>query len=581
MRIPIIVLAGFVSLFLSGPNTQAQAPVEIIEVLPPGGKIRPSVPRLLGFTADPEIPQLVVRFNHPEGGIQRVRNRVMDGDREPKTLSAYGLFPLDAPDPSPAFSVTWFAAARSSNSVNFYADHRQAGSLNDDAYLAKKGEILSHEAFQKFRSSLVSGGFQNLSQVEGRRSDALDPRAPHVESYRETVITMGLSGGISYLTTSTYHRKPEDKRYTGLMGSAYSGKHAINREEVKTAFGDKNLAFKGYSMLGDPGTGNAVILGGLKYRKDKTKKHSHFYEHLILVFGNDGKIVGREKIDTQAPFSFTQVLPITGEKMAPTIYAVPYAVFIGSCPTKQGLSGENPPAKMVLVVDSKTGQVVARNRVDLPGARANLLQVDRHQNGEIRVLFAYRRGNRGGFSQVTIGTEGVVAQRDVAASDFPMAELTARGNVDWTDNYRTLRYYETRDRRLLTLNALRTVEEDPRTRKRIVRFKGYHLLVHNGSGELIGGIPLPHLADADKLGFQELTAGRMVLTYAKRIPQQDPIPQMIVCDSDGNLSRTEVVAAPGLRLTGTRPLLAPDHREVYFVAQNQEAQGIYLVKVGL
>jgi len=360
-----------------------------------------------GISTDKDAPAYYYSFTHPGAGIQVVRGAMSTGGKDPVTVEALGKVMLDPDTGAPGTSaVQWVAPPGTGTNINIFANPvGGAESLVTDP-LAKKGAVLSYNKYEDMTDDMVGGTFYKLPPYTPAAGEAMEM----VESYVTTNIYVGMGGGIQSITYGNYTLRPEEKRGRSLLGDPnYKMKAGFAKGTAKKVFKDKDISFKILSagsipQISDPTTGNVVIFGGVKYKKDKSKKGSHFQEFFLMGSDKEGNLTGQEKIETEEPLVLKEVYSVGGKEIAPGIRQSGTAIFIA----ESGGEDENttdPSLRYSFVVDINTTKIIARNKINLPEGKNVTVGTETDTDNNI-VLLNYSVST-GQVTPLTLTKEGI------------------------------------------------------------------------------------------------------------------------------------------------------------------------------
>ena len=549
--------------------------LEGIELIDTNAVFEVSQARILGIDKASSPNRLVYGFVHPGGAIQQVRGSMMSGGKDPVNLPAYGAINLGETLDGKNHKVQWYSPDRVGTNVNFVArpltsarDHMSAN------VIAKKGEIISNDNFTSMvrKLSASSPMYEFLEKIEK------EEEAPsYVDHYLKTRITPGLSGKISYLTTSSYTLKPVEERNKGLFGTAYKMNAETNKENTKTAFGDDpTMMYKMMSeipQINDPVTGHAVIFGGIKYKKNKSKENSQFYEFMFLTFNNAGEIVKRVKYDSKEPLKVSNVYPVYGDNLAPDVDEITHGIFVTRGSGNKKIPNINSKIRKVFVVDVKTGEIIKQDEIEFAEKGAQLIQTRRLDNNKVALTYYYAGKDKHGLVVMKLGVDGIENVKEISGNS---PEFKAIGLGDQFHS----------GLKLQALQSFNTAKGDTIKIERFITKRskeggGYKIITHayvimkyDVNGNLlglhgIGNLVKKHNRDIIKVGNGKIS----MMVYLKAENGASKLKIMNINMDDLNVEAAEIPVGEYLASSSAYHYDASSNI-LYFLTQKSKGKGI-------
>lgn len=363
-----------------------------------------------GISTDDAEPTLYYSFTHKGAGIQVVRGAMSSGGKDPVDVEALGKVLLDPATGAPGTStLTWVAPAMTGSNINIFTDPVSGAQAISSEPMARNGSIISDQKFNGLIDKTEESNFYALPAYKSAVADSDEPE--FIESYANTTITVGLSGDIQTITTSTHTLRPEDKRGKSLLGDPnYKMQASFAKGDAKQVFKDTDMSYKLLSagnipQISDPSTGNVVLLGGLKYKKDDSKKGSHYREFFLLGADAEGNMTGKEQLMTDVPLELVDVYYAEGKTIAPGVRQGSKAVFLAKGAGEKDDPNVDPSLLYAFVVDINTAKVISQNQANLPEGES--VPIGLNINAAGNVVLLYYTASNGQITPVTLTSEGL------------------------------------------------------------------------------------------------------------------------------------------------------------------------------
>ena len=400
-------------------NAFSQSPsLDSVLLIPENATFQTTQLEVMGMKEQESGNTLFYKFIHPNGGIQKSAGAFFSGGGDSENLPAFSsVFIPDDGVPAPG-EIRWIAPRGQNTKANFYAKPLVETQDMTQTPLATPDNLLPFEELGNTQRSLAIPKKPTSIQEE-KTEDA----PGYVQKYYKTLIYAGMSGGLTQVATLTYTLKPEEDWNKGLDPSPYGSKTDIFKDGVKEAFSDSKISYKGFSSrkMNDPLSGNAVILGGLKYKKNDEKENSEFFEFKLIAFDKEGNIINSAMYESESPLRFQEVFPIYGANIAPDIKEVTHAVFVAYGDGDRKMENINPKLRLIITVDLKTGQIVNTNEAELVQDNGILFECRQTQGTGFSLGFYYPTEDNKGFTFLNVDKEGNLSRQDYSSSD-PEAE---------------------------------------------------------------------------------------------------------------------------------------------------------------
>lgn len=310
-------------------------------------------------------------------------------------------------------ALTWIAPPGSGTNINIFLDPLLT---TEDVLhaepLAKAGEMMSYQQFDRLDDELTDSA---PAQVSAPTVEP--PSVAYAPEYRTTRVEVGMSGGIPFVICTAHTRRDDPSEPSGEVD--YRFDRIIHKSGLDTAFGAPDISFKtGFTSLvlqaGDPATGTTTVFGGIKYKKDKSKKNSFYYEFLLLTFDHAGAVINREMVTSTVPLSIREVHNFQERQLAPDVYETSHAAFIAHGDGDKKMSGVNKQLRRVFIVDPQTGTLVRQVDYTVPTDETVPLETRNLGDGSIEVTHAYPVLEERGFSWLRITKDGELDRLDFA-----------------------------------------------------------------------------------------------------------------------------------------------------------------------
>lgn len=394
------------------------------------GQVRVTNAAIFGIKSYFDGTEIFFSFVHPNGGIQKVAGPLMSGGAEPENLNAFGSIQIYSDKSVRSKSYHWLGREHFGTRYNLYANPLTDADSHLQTPLASPKDIWPYDTLLVFTNNRdikkplpdwgeeIKRGLQEAGKVKPKTE-------VYAEEYYKPGISTGLSGNLSQMTTVVYNLRPKADWNKGLAPGPYSSKvNLIKGQDFDALFGNPNVNYKataGIPTQYDPASGNLAIMGGLKYKKDKTKDDSEFYEFLLLSFDKDGNNLARVPYETKEPMVIVGSTTIYGQEIAPDVREATHAVFLLRGGGNKNITSFNNKLLRAFVVDLKTGQLVAQNEVEMPQGGGKLLERFPSGATTTTLTFLYTDGGKNGLSFVTLGAEGILATSHFL-SDTPQGQ---------------------------------------------------------------------------------------------------------------------------------------------------------------
>ena len=436
-------------------------------------------------TVTPNV--LYYHFDHPGGGIQSSKGALNSGGGTPQNLPALGIVMLETPLNKSTNTLQWVSARGASSDVNYYAKPlASAKDMSSKKLIASKKDIMGYEKEQDLlKNILPSSPFLTVDPIEDKEISPVED-APYIDHYKTAEINIGMRGKISYIYIFNHTLK---EKHGGLLGTDYKVRTEVKKGHVKDAFDREGSTYKisatktFYSQINDPMSGNAVTLGGLRYKKNKEKKNSHFHEFTLLAYNNEGERINRKTFDTDLPMRVTEVYPIYGEKMAPGVDEVTHAIFVMQGDGKKGMKHINRKLFKILVVDLKTGKIVKEDEVEFDHSTPRLINKKQLNEGKLELVYFYPGQKNRGFVVLDLGIDGIDAKREFPGSTPAIKAIglpdVFLNNLELDPKYS----FNFDDGGYVNITRLRSRSKE--NNKVILRTRGYALFRYDKTGHLM------------------------------------------------------------------------------------------------
>jgi len=580
--IAILILILF-SCYISFAQSKILQGVEIIDtnVIFNSNRVE-----LLGIDETSSPNQLVYSFVHPRGGIQSSNGPLMTRGMEPQALRAYGSVRLkDNIDPV-SNSLEWAASSKVGTNVNYYARPLSSGSdMSSNNLIASKGSINSFEHFREKNKRLKkSDPFYTIPQLEEERREKSNS---FVDSYSLMEVFVGLNGKISALSSIDYKLKPEGERNKGFFGLPYKAKYNTHRKSVKNAFGNDAISYYkpllGYPQVSDPVSGNAVIMGGVKYKKDKSKTNSHFYEFMLLTFNKHGEIVNRVKYDSEQPLKIDKVYPVYGQtlapevnELAPEIKEVTHCIFIAYGSGNKKTPNRNRKIRRVLVVDMRTGEIVKEDEVEMKFGRPAPIRTRRLEDNRIELTYFYPVKNKRGLGVLTISPNGIERVKEIPESDEKLASVGVFQRLSNGLTIEPVYTLDTKNEGIVTIEEFVNIKWSDG--KRVGReSQGFALMKYDTEGNFIDILGIGNAINKESLKLLNEINDRMhLMTIQKGNSGLKTLKFMDANLSDFSVQRT--ILPEDEHLAGNSYFFDKSKNTIYFLTQKRLGKGLSVFK---
>lgn len=564
------------------PSLNAQSIVlQGARLINESGDIRIAGLNVLGVKNSPQGLALFYRFTHPNGGIQQVRGSLMSGGADPVSLSALGAAIL-GPDQAPTTThvLRWWAEQGASTRGNFVPDPLTSAQAHAKKPLANAGEVMSYDTLR-----VAIAGLRPSDSLFLRAIDPDEPRpftGTYAAEYYKSSITVGLSGGLSGFVTTTHTLKPASER-TGLLATPYRT-NTVNhgKESMAGAFESENMSFKvsaGAPVASDPVSGNITVFGALKYRKDSSKENSEYFEFKFLTFTKEGQLLANERYVSPEPLGISGYYPLYGPELAPDVREITKIVYIMQGEGAKDMSNVNPKLVRALILDIKTGKLVAQDDDAFNQEGGRIVQSRRLPDGKMELTYLYDQPNaQKGVSIMVVGPEGIVSIADYFGSSSMGEPLALKPAPPASaSSMRTLQRIPMSDGGEAALHMIAAGKYSPETRTTTYQPLGYALSVYEPNGYLRAFIPL-NLDQASAEGQNKLiyaAPDRLIFMVQEAIPGLNRASFMEI---NLNTYAVRMVKLPdGYTMPGTDSIyLNREQKMFYLFAQPTAGKGLYL-----
>ena len=512
--------------------------LSVVPLTPGSRAYRVTGPTMLGVdAADPSL--LRFRFAHPRAGVMRdmgMAKRLLSKDsmrihlsEEPETVTALGTVPLGPGGfPQDVPSLQWVALRGAEGDEMYYFDHvPRILEYPDSMLLATSADMLPRAEYDR---AMETASSKPSYSVPGEQTPEL------VESYTVQIPAIGLGGGFSKSTIMKYELKPEGERGKGLLGKNYTSDASFAKGSAHEVFDGTNRKFAYVSIAthNDIATGNAVVVGGLKYKKDKTKKGSEFREFLLLGVDAEGEVIEQTEFTSDEPVLAKGVFPLQSRPVYPNYNMSPTAAIL-----YRGAGRKNDPdvdgsLRRVLIVDANEAAVLGEYEIDLPGDGYSALDEVTDTLGRT-VVYEYD-GETGEVIPTLITADGIRMGEPLfgeRAADAQGLELYGNKFVDQAivnlGDGRSLRVYK---------NQIKSQSGVGLQATEVTTDQGYVMFVLDETGMAVAGVPLRSAKALTVVGKE---GSRVLLTGDFQEGETPSEPRFLEYDA----ATGEVITTPG------------------------------------
>lgn len=447
---------------------------------------------------DPEAPdRLAFKFTHRDGGVAVPSDGKGRYRASESPLSAVGTVPLDATGlPTGPTTLQWVRDPTRPTAALYYVTPEAINvSGTEGAILAQPDEMIDGK---------VARDAGNRPLIAPRYSRPIEEPVEPVDAYHANFLYMNMKGEVGNSTATHFTRKTDAERDALLNVRTYAPRSEVNKGSAAQVFDGTNRRFH-RTLRVSPGqhthlaTGNAMVLGGVKYKKDKAKKGSHLREFLLMGFDTVGELTHRATINTEAPMVTAGPIPVGGYPIAGGGISSPLAAFVLLAKGKKKDPGYDPGLRRVLLVDVDRAEVLSEEDIRLP---------------EDYRTFAVRRdavGRTVSYEQERLSGEmiAVMYMADGTRVSEPLFGARAGGAARWPfhgnridstaevglDGGRALRLYHVKNVETSVVPNAPTVVTD----------LGYLAFVVDAEGMPTAGFPLQRARDLEVVGVKGST----------------------------------------------------------------------------
>lgn len=448
-------------------------------------------------------------FDHLKGGVQKANeDKVPVGPVVPATIEGYGLIRVNTE------TGVFFDAK-----TKFLEMEEWGGGLR---YLADPTadavELASRNWYLPLKTQDFA--FDRYDKVP-KPAKAPDLSAVMPEPRKTYVLTKPSIGNtVGKFTTISYTLKEGEDAEKRLLGGAYKMDYSyIKKKDNTPMFGGEDMDYKSgnaylapVQLAADQLEGYSAAMGGLRYKKDKSKEDNEAFEKLLLVWDAKGELVKRTVFPvTDEAWHVTMATTISSEFIHPEIgNGGSHAVFMEqtSPSKKEKVSWDE---LKFTVVDFKTGEVTVQQTIKAAAGTPVLINSDRIDG--TRRLYLYYPGEEDKLLEVVV-TPTEVRLANTYTSDkaflsgFVMNPAPEMG--DW--NFREGMSIPTADGGRLALKEItRTYKPDPERPGKNTDVTAYVATVENAAGEVTEIADFPPTTEMTYIG--ESDKGHTFLLY--------------------------------------------------------------------
>lgn len=481
------LLISFAHLSLSAQSAVLQGTRLIDE----NGNIRVASVKILGVKDGPQGPALFYSFVHPNGGIQRVTGALMTGGRDPENLPAIGVANLGNEATPVVGSLRWAATPGIISNVNYWAEPLVNALDPSNHLLAASGTVLSNDTLRVVLRGLKPSDTLYLNY----RTPQPEVPVSYAPEYAITYASLGMSGGINSVSSTTFTLRGESDRQ-GLLTGPYKRNSALvfDKEVYANAFEQENMSFKlnaSAPCINDPVTGNAVLFGPLKYRKDDSKENSQYFEFKFVTFSKDGQMLSNINYTSEEPVVSSGEYLIHGATLAPDIREVTHVVYILRGDGEKGMEGINRKLVRALVFDLKTGQLIAQNDAVFNQSGAIVINQRQLPDGNLELIYLHKDASaQKGISVMIVGPQGIVSITDYFGESSLGEVLELKPMVLLSASLRTLQRIPLQDGSQAVLQMIARKDYNSETKTTTYLPVGHGLSIYQPDGYLKAFIPI-------------------------------------------------------------------------------------------
>lgn len=531
---------------------------------------------MLGTQEATGVNQLYYSFTHPGGGVQKVKGSFFSGGKEPTSLKAFGVINISQEGVVSSDFVRWLAPRHSGVSINLYANPLDGADAMLQKPIAAKGQVSPYDTLGGLKRQLEEAGEIVSLAVSGKKENDL----PLCPQYYESTVYVGLGGGINQILTMDHTLKSEEDRNKLMSMKDYDLETSINKDHVKDVFGADNITFK-YSagaipQVSDPITGNVIVMGGIRYKKNKAKANSEYKEFRLFTFNKEGEVVNSVNYESDEPILIKGGYPIYGQQLGPDLWEATHAVIIAGGAGNRKMTNINKKYFKAIVVDVKTGEIVAEHEQELSQPAGKFLEARQCSNGTIELLYYYPASGQQSLTLINIGKDGLVNLKEFSKDSPEVQSFKLPANP----KIRTINSFELEDGSQLVIKEIyKTVAKEEGSTQKIdvtVSFAAYKYSVNDQLESIRGLGDSFNLNDAtlydksdDLLSFYE--------QYKDTETGQDKIRFINI--------NTKALEVETLNLDDGYFLVSPDsfihdqdNRQILFLTQKTAGKGLYCSK---
>ena len=405
---------------------QLESDTVAFTLIPPDTTFKVERPEFVGLVAGEEGrsgQDLLISFEHT-GGALKWKDKALgslNSVQEPASLGALVRVHLGEDGIPRGTSMQWVSSiSLSRKPADFYSQTPEFPDASTFRVALYEDMLPRMEATNLKRSATASSPLyrpQPSTPAPAPQKTATEKKEP-LPRYYVAGPSVNLKGQIGKVGTSSMDLQP---------GTAASGKptyklnySVVNNPEPIAIEGATYKLTAGESKAADPKDGISVYFGGLKYKKDKTKKGSFRRDFLLLAYNKDGELINSERYESELPLKIIQSHIIEGEPITDKVREGLRLVTILQEVPKHD---EKADAKKhrVLITDLKTGELISKASVELPGS--SFVEISKHSidDGLGLSLLNFHNKTRG-LSELLVRADG-----SVAVNAFPADSPEVKG----------------------------------------------------------------------------------------------------------------------------------------------------------
>ncbi|MEZ4987236.1 MAG: hypothetical protein R2795_19705 [Saprospiraceae bacterium] len=482
--IAVLVLAGALLTNLHAQGAKPQ-PLAGTELLAPDMGLRLANLQIMGVDDTQPDTRFVYSFIHQGGGVQSVNGPLMSGGADAEDLLSVGTVKISAGNEVVAAANDWVAKEFKRTKANFYLNPLSNAHAHQQQPLAGPGQIWPYDTLRAVFKGLKKQDEDWKLALQPEKKEEAEPA--YAPTYFENLLVVSLSGNLNQ-TVGTHTLKPREEWTKGLAPSPYKVDYVYNRSKEFEALFGENISFKLSSSprsVGDPVSGNAAVFGGLKYKKDKTKDNSEYFEFRLIVMNKEGGAVANHYIESKEPLEIIGVYAMPGKLISPDVKEVNHAVFLTRGGGDKNVTGINKRLLRAFILDMKTGEIVLQQEMQMNQDVGSFVSYRPLPNGNLELTrIIPGNGDGVGLSMLEIGKDGFGPLTEFLAGTPQAASLQLEENGKTAQGIRVLSSYPATDGGKLELKQFIRYVTDPSTQKKSEVPVGFAIFKYNADGSL-------------------------------------------------------------------------------------------------